>query len=217
MKYHLENLSRHGWIYIEIRKGVPCIKQSGKVANSRLVYNLEKYGYAPYKCTPALWRHAATPVVFTLCVDSFGVKYVGKQHNNHLFDSLRARYNITCDWNGSLYLDLTTYWDYNRRRVKISMPEYNPNVLLRFKHLPHIRNQDIPHACGRVVYSKSQYPTQEDSAPKLPPTGILHIQQVVESLLYYDLAVECTLVVALSDLASEQLNASTKVHSTAKS
>ena len=43
-----------------------------------------------------------------------------------------------------------------------------------------------------------------DERPKLPPEGILHVQQVVGSLLYYALAVDCTLLVALGDLAAVQ-------------
>ena len=123
MQYHLETLSSHGWIYREIRKGMPSLKQAVKVSNYMLVYHIAKYGYAPCKRTSALWRHATRPVVFTLCVDGFGVKYIGKQHANHMLNSFRASYNITCNYNGSLYLGLTIDWDYKCRGVKISMPE----------------------------------------------------------------------------------------------
>ena len=40
--------------------------------------------------------------------------------------------------------------------------------------------------------------------PTLPPAKKLFIQQVFGSLLYYALAVDCTLLVALGDLASAQ-------------
>ena len=110
------------------------LKQSYKVANYRLVEHLTKYGYTPCKLTPDIWRYATRPMVFNLCVDNFGMKYVGKQHASHLLDALRARYKIKCDWTGSLYLGLTIDWDYKRRRINIPMPEYIPNALLHFKH-----------------------------------------------------------------------------------
>ena len=72
---------------------MPGIKQAGKVANNRIVDNIAKYGYAHCKPTPSLWQHATRPVVFTLCVDDFGVKYVGKQHTINLLISLPASYN----------------------------------------------------------------------------------------------------------------------------
>ena len=90
---------------------MPILKQSGKVRKDRLVEHLEKYGYAPCKRTSDLWRHATITMVFTVCVDDFGMKYVGKQHANHLMDALCARYKIKCDWTGSLDLGLTIYWD----------------------------------------------------------------------------------------------------------
>ena len=60
------------------------------------------------------------------------------------------------------------------------------------------------------MYGKPQFPMQEDSDPKPPLTIILRVQQVLGSSLYYTLAVDCNFLVAISDLASEQLNASTK-------
>ena len=63
---------------------MPILKQSEKVANYRLVENLAKYGYAPCKRTSDLWRHATRPMVFTLCVDDFGMKYCGKQHASNM-------------------------------------------------------------------------------------------------------------------------------------
>ena len=141
------------------------MKQPEKVANDWLVQHLAKYGYAPCKRTPDIWQYATRPMVFALCVDDFGMKYVGKQHANHLMDALCARYKIKCDWTGSLYLGLTIDWGYKRRRIKIPMSEYTPNVLLRFKYLTSIFNQDILHACARVMYGKPQSTMQEDSDP----------------------------------------------------
>ena len=39
------------------------------------------------------WR----PISFTLCVDNFGIKYVGQEHANHLKSVLQEHYTISCD------------------------------------------------------------------------------------------------------------------------
>ena len=39
--------------------------------------------------TPGLWRHVTRPVQFTLVVDDFGVKYVGKEHAVHLIKAIK--------------------------------------------------------------------------------------------------------------------------------
>ena len=50
-----------------------------------------------------------------------------------------------------------------------------------------------------------------DESPKLPPDGVLQVQQVVGSLLYYALAVDCTLLVASGDLAAVQTQSTEKL------
>ena len=78
-QYNLRQLAEDGWVYIEIRKGMPGLKQAGKVANKRLTEHLTKYGYQPVARNPALWKHTTRQTTFTLCVDDFGVKYCDKQ------------------------------------------------------------------------------------------------------------------------------------------
>ena len=53
-QYELRKIAVNGWVYIEIRKGMPGLKQAGKIAHNRLKTHLEKYGYRPCRHTPAL-------------------------------------------------------------------------------------------------------------------------------------------------------------------
>jgi hypothetical protein len=43
-------------------------------------------------------RHSSH--AFSLVVDDFGVKYVGREHAEHLMACIRNNYNISSDWNG---------------------------------------------------------------------------------------------------------------------
>jgi hypothetical protein len=79
-----------GWVYMEIRKGMPGLKQAGRIANDRLTTHLAKSGYRPVRHTPSLWTHDTHPIVFTLVVDDFGVKHVGKEHALHLLQALHT-------------------------------------------------------------------------------------------------------------------------------
>ena len=88
------------WIYMEIRKGMPGLKQSGRIANYRLKIHLAQFGYAPVPCTPALWKHATCDITFSLVVDDFGVKYVGKENADHLIQALKKQYTLSVDWTG---------------------------------------------------------------------------------------------------------------------
>ena len=55
-QYSLRTLSSDGWVYLEIRKGMPGLKQTGRIANDQIKAHLTKFGFAPVPRTPALWH-----------------------------------------------------------------------------------------------------------------------------------------------------------------
>jgi hypothetical protein len=83
-KYNLNTLAVDVWVYVEIRKGMYGLKQTGLLANKLLQTRLAPFEYYPACHTPGLWLHTTRPITFTLVVDDFAVKYVGKQHADHL-------------------------------------------------------------------------------------------------------------------------------------
>jgi len=50
-------------------------------------------------------------IAFTLVVDDFGIKYVGREHAEHLMSTLKEHYTIS-QWTETTYLGLTLVWDY---------------------------------------------------------------------------------------------------------
>jgi hypothetical protein len=96
-KYNLNALAVDGWVYIEIRKGMYGLKQAGLLANQLLQTQLAPFGYYPARHTPGLWLHKTRPISFTLVVDDFTVKYVGKQHAEHLRNALLRTFELTTD------------------------------------------------------------------------------------------------------------------------
>jgi endonuclease I len=67
-------------------------------------------------------------------VDDFGVKYVGREHAEHLMACIKKNYEISSDWKGSAYCGLTLKWDYNNRTVDLSMPGYIKAALHKYQH-----------------------------------------------------------------------------------
>jgi hypothetical protein len=96
-----------GWVYIEIRKGMYGLKQAGLLANQLLQTHLEPFGYYPARHTPGLWLQKTRPISFRLIVDDFAVKYVGKQHAEHLRNALLRMYELTTDWMATMYSGMT--------------------------------------------------------------------------------------------------------------
>ena len=67
-QYKLDKIQHDGWVYLQIRKGMPGLKKAGKIANARLTKHLARYGYRPCPFTPSLWKHDTRPISFTLVV-----------------------------------------------------------------------------------------------------------------------------------------------------
>jgi hypothetical protein len=93
--YNLTNIADgNGVVYVKIQKGMYGLPQAGILANKLLEQQLNEHGYRQSPTTPGLWKHEKRPISFTLCVDDFGVKYVGQEHAEHLLKVLTQHY--TC-------------------------------------------------------------------------------------------------------------------------
>jgi hypothetical protein len=159
-KYNLKALAVDGWVCIEIRKGMYGLKQAGLLTNQLLQKRLAPFGYYPARHTPGLWLHKTRPIAFSLIVDDFAVKYVGKQHADHVRNVLIQSYETTTDWEAKLYSGMSLKWDYKNRTYDISMPGYVYNVLIKFQHDAPQHPQHTPPRYVTPVYgSKNQYAT----------------------------------------------------------
>jgi hypothetical protein len=135
-QYDLKKHALNGFVHLEMRRAVWGLPQAGILANKRLRRKLAPFVY--YKCvnTPGLWYHVLRPISFTLVLDDFGVKYVGKEHADHLIASIKSTYKkLTEDWMGSLYCRIRLEWDYVGRTVDISMLGYIKKKLQEYMHL----------------------------------------------------------------------------------
>jgi hypothetical protein len=91
------------------------LRQAGLLANQLLQTRSAPFGYYPARHTPGLWLQKTRPISFTLVVDDFAVKYVGKQHAEHLRNALLRTYELTTDWTVRVYSGVTLTWDYEQR------------------------------------------------------------------------------------------------------
>ena len=87
------------------------LPHAGMIAQELLEERLEEHGYHHSNMTPGLWTHKTQPTSFSLIVDDFGVKYVGKEHAGHLVSVLEQHYTVAKDWSGKWYDGITLDWD----------------------------------------------------------------------------------------------------------
>jgi len=199
-----EKVDAKGYVYVKCVRGMYGLPHAGIIAQELLTKRLEEHGYYQSDHTPGFWKHKWRPICFSLVVDDFGVKYVGEEHAHHLINVLKEHYEVATDWEGKKYNGITLDWDYDRREVHLSMPGYCKEALIRFNHtLQKINHQPYKHNEPKYG-AKIQYAEQPDASPKLGKEETKFIQQVTGTFLYYARAVDPTMLVALSAIASEQ-------------
>ena len=200
---------------MEIHKGVPGLKQAGHITNNRLKIHFPQFVYAPVPRTPGLWKHVTHYITFSRVVNNFGVRYVGKENADHLIQNIEKQYTISIDWTGSLLCGLHIQWDYSTRTCDISSPDYLTEALHKFQHLQPPLPQNASHAWKTRTYgAKIQYANYTDHSPLLPPDSIHLVQHIVGTLLYYDIAVDPTMLVYLGTLSSQQSNTTKQTYDT---
>jgi len=87
-QYNLQELEHNGSIYIEMQKGMYGLPQASQIANNKLIPILKAAGYHQAEHTPGLFTHKWRHVAFSLVVDDFGIKYIRKEHVQHLLSML---------------------------------------------------------------------------------------------------------------------------------
>ena len=145
---------------------------------------LTKHGYHELPHTPGLFCHETRQIWFTLVVEDFGIKYVGKENAKHLLGVLKEFYEMEDDWNGGLYCGITLDWNYKEKYVDIAMPNYVPNQLLTHGRPPPKRAQNTPFEPRPINYgAKSDTIIHEDPGKLLGDADKKYIQQVLGSFL----------------------------------
>jgi hypothetical protein len=181
------------------------LPQAGIIAQELLEQCLLKAGSTKSKITPGYWKHEWRPISFTLVVDNFGVKYIGKEHVLHLIKVLKEHYEVEEDWGGTRYLGITLDWDYKCNKVHLPMPEYIEQALAHFGHPIPDKPQHQPHPHTILTYGATvQYAKPEDTSRPLSPAEKKFIQEVIGIFLYYGRVVNSTMLTTLSAIAATQ-------------
>jgi hypothetical protein len=175
--YNLANkATSNGYVYIKIQKEMFCFPQAGILAQELLEQRLNKHGYCQSPSTPGLWQHNHQPISFTLCVDNFGIKYVGRKHAKHLASILSQHYKCLHNWDGQRYPGMNINWDYMGRAVHVFMLDYVPKALTHFQHTPPRIPQHQPYPHVKPTYgAKAQYTVDVDTSPPLNKKGKKYI------------------------------------------
>jgi len=185
--YKLIDKALDEYIYMEIRKGMYGLPQAGILANKLLKERLARHGCFEQPHTSGLWKHVSHPVWFNLCVDDFGIKYIGREHLEHLYNLQRKEtYKIVEDLESDLYCVIALKWNYAKHHVDLTMVKYVMKQLTKYGHIAPLKPQHCPYSPNPIKYGKdNQAPSPLDDSPLLDEAKHAAVPVVTSSLVVY--------------------------------
>ena len=144
--YNIEaKATRDSYVYVKIKQGMYGLPQEGLTIQQLLEKRLNKKGYKQSEITKGFWTHNWHPICFLLCVDDFGVKYVGKQHADHQMTVLGEHKNYLPQSEGKMVLGAESQLGLQKKQ---SSP-FDVGVCNRSTH--QIHTQPPPHAVTPTI------------------------------------------------------------------
>jgi hypothetical protein len=152
-------------VYIKVSRGMYGLPQAGSLGHDLLEQRLNKEGYFQNQIVPALWKHKTKPIQFVLVVDDFGIKYLKKEDLDHLIQTLEKHYDVSVDLEGKEFMNIQLDWDYENRKVHLSMAPYLQKALQQFNNIVPSKRQDSPYPYTEPKYcAKQQFAEYDTSA-----------------------------------------------------
>ena len=79
-QYNLQANAKNGYVYLEIWRSIHGLPQEGKLENKYIRKTIRPHEYYEVSNILGLWKHISRPIDFSLVLDDFGAKYVGKDN-----------------------------------------------------------------------------------------------------------------------------------------
>lgn len=160
--------------------------------------------------------HETRAIQFTLVVDVFGIKYLGNESAMHLISALKESRNISEDWRGNKYINLTLDWGYKGKHVHLSMLGCVDKALKWFGHEKRRKHQDqqkehVPPEHG----TKQQFCGKRIITSNWKGRATIYLSSA-GNIFVQSKGVDPTLLMPLSVLASKQAKSIVKTMSKIK-
>ena len=144
---------------------------------------MERYFKSPL--VSALWKYKTRPTQFVLIVDDFGIKYFSKEDLDHLVNSLKKYYEVKVDPEGRELVKIELDWDYQNKKVHLSMKPYPDKLLRQFDKVIPSKRKDSPFPHIEPKYgSKVQFAEYDNTKP-VGEAETKHIQRVIGKCIWY--------------------------------
>jgi hypothetical protein len=118
----------------------------------------------------------------------------------------KKKNKIVEDCTGDLYCGITLKRNYKKHHVQLAMSAYIVKQNTKYSHIAPLKAQHCPYSPNPIKYGKdNQSPSPLDKSPCLDKAQNKHVQQIVGSFPYYARAVDLTRLMALLEIALQQV------------
>jgi len=152
------------------------LPQADSLGQDQLEQSLNKEGYFQSQIVPGFWKHKTKSIQFVLVVDDFGSKYINKDDLDHLIRMLEKYYDVDVDLDGKEFVKIELDWDYENKRVHLSMAPYLQKALQQFDNIVPTHRHDSPYPHIRPKYGAKQQYTEYDTSVPVEKNEQKHMQ-----------------------------------------
>jgi hypothetical protein len=124
---------------------------------------------------------------------------------------MKEHYTVAVNMTGSLFCGIHLIWNYSQGHINHHMPRNINKALMKYQHPKPVSPQHAPDKTALIQYGAQVQRVKVDTTQPLTPREIIHVQDIVGTLLYYARAVDPTLLAALSAIAACQSNSTRAV------
>ncbi len=153
---------------------------------------------------PGFWKHTAKSIQFVLVVNAFGIKYLKQDDLDHLVWLLEKHYDVAVDLDGKEFVKIELDWDYENKRVHLSMAPYLQKAPQQFNNLVPAHYHESPYPHIELKYCAKQQYTEYDTSAPVGKDEQKHVQQVMDKFNWYAHGVDGTLLTPISALSAQQ-------------
>jgi len=169
-----------------------------------LEQRLNKEGYFQSQIVPVLWKHNTKPIQFVLVVEDFGIKYLKKEDLDHLIQMLKKHYDVSVNLKGKEFVKIQLDWDYENRKVHLSMVPYLQKALRQFDNVVPSKCQDSPYPYTEPKYGAKQQFAECDTSAPVGNDEQKYVQKVTGKFNWYARGVDATMLTPISALLAQQ-------------
>jgi len=137
-------------------------------------------------------------------VDDFGIKYINKDDLDHLICTLEKYYEVAVDLDGKEFVKIELDWDYDNKKVHLSMAPYLQKALRQFDNIVPTKRHNTPYPHIEPKYGARQQYAEYDTSAPVGKDEQKHVQQVTGKFNWYARGVDGTLLTPISALSAQQ-------------